>query len=194
YATIQAPGNDPYVITVGAMNTKQTASRSDDVIASYSSKGPTLFDHIVKPDLVAPGNRVVSLLVITAGLQNKYPANAVPWQSYQTTMATGTSLDYYTMSGTSMAAPMVSGAAALLLQQNPKLTPDQVKARLMKTASKSFPSYSTATDPTTGIIYTSQYDLFTVGAGYLDVWAALNNSDLATLPAISPTAQYEGNG
>ncbi len=59
YGTIAAPGNDPYVITVGAMKTNGTYTRADDTIASYSSKGPTLFDHTVKPDLVAPGNRVV---------------------------------------------------------------------------------------------------------------------------------------
>jgi hypothetical protein len=52
------------------------------------------------------------------------------------------------------------------------LTPDQVKARLMKTASKTFPTLSTATDPTTGISYTSYYDIFTVGAGYVDIYAA----------------------
>jgi len=62
YGTITAPGNDPYVITVGAMKTNGTPSRSDDTIASYSSKGPTVIDHIVKPDLVAPGNQVVSLI------------------------------------------------------------------------------------------------------------------------------------
>src|SRR5579885_3063506 len=62
YATIQAPGNDPYVIAVGAMKTLGTASRNDDLIASYSSKGPTLIDHIVKPDLVAPGNHINSAL------------------------------------------------------------------------------------------------------------------------------------
>ena len=55
YATITAPGNDPYVITVGAMKTMETPSRTDDLIASYSSKGPTLIDHIVKPDAVCRG-------------------------------------------------------------------------------------------------------------------------------------------
>ncbi|HEY3769743.1 MAG TPA: S8 family serine peptidase, partial [Candidatus Angelobacter sp.] len=60
YASIQAPGNDPNVITVGASKTNGTPSRLDDTVASYSSKGPTLLDHISKPDLVAPGNRIVS--------------------------------------------------------------------------------------------------------------------------------------
>ena len=62
YATIMAPGNDPYVITVGAMKDNSSISRGDDTIASYSSKGPTAIDHIVKPDLVAPGNRIISLV------------------------------------------------------------------------------------------------------------------------------------
>src|SRR5256714_949357 len=56
YGTIASPGNDPYVITVGAMNTRGTTPIFDDIIATYSSKGPSLVDHIVKPDLVAPGN------------------------------------------------------------------------------------------------------------------------------------------
>src|ERR1051325_9320077 len=56
YGTINAPGNDPYVITVGATNTKGTTSPYDDSVASFSSKGPTMVDHIVKPDIVAPGN------------------------------------------------------------------------------------------------------------------------------------------
>ena len=179
YGTITAPGNDPYVITVGAMKTEGTASRSDDLIASYSSKGPTLFDHIVKPDLVAPGNQIVSVLG-DGTLPHDYQGNV-------------TNSAYFILSGTSMAAPMVSGAVALMLQQRPSLTPDRVKAGLMKTAYKAFPAYSTATDPVTGTVYTSQYDLFTVGAGYLDVLAAMNNTD--TLPAgataLSPTAVYD---
>jgi len=60
YGTITSPGNDPYVITVGAMKTMGTPDRSDDLIATYSSKGPTMLDHVVKPDLVAPGNLIAS--------------------------------------------------------------------------------------------------------------------------------------
>jgi len=96
-----------------------------------------------------------------------------------------------------MATPVVSGAAALLLQQNPLLSPDQVKARLMKSAYKTFPRYSSTTDPTTGITYTSQYDMFTVGAGYLDIQAALSNLDLASSTvgsALSPTVAVDSNG
>ncbi len=191
YATITSPGNDPYVITVGAMKTLSTTSRADDRIASYSSKGPTLLDHVVKPDLVAPGNRIVSTNAIRGQLCWLYPQNWVPFSYYTNTPFAAPTPMYYYLSGTSMATPVVSGAAALMLQRDPGLTPDQVKARLMKTASKSFPSYSTATDPDTGVTYTSQYDIFTVGAGYLDIWAALNNANVATGAALSPTAVYD---
>src|SRR5208283_4763557 len=61
YGTVAAPGNDPFVLTVGAMKSMNTFPRTDDLIASYSSKGPTTYDHVVKPDVVAPGNLVVSL-------------------------------------------------------------------------------------------------------------------------------------
>jgi serine protease AprX len=178
YGTIAAPGNDPYAITVGAMKPMGTSTRADDLIASYSSKGPTLFDHVVKPDVVAPGNLVISVLASsTATLVRAAPENIVALNSYSTT-AKGAS-SYFMLSGTSMATPVVSGAVALLLQKNGSLTPDQVKARLMKSAYKTFPRYSTAKDPTTGKSYTSQYDIFTVGAGYLDIQAALSSTDLA---------------
>src|SRR5208337_3989897 len=62
YGTISSPANDPYVITVGAMKSMGTPTRTDDLIATYSSKGPTLIDHVAKPDLVAPGNQLVSLV------------------------------------------------------------------------------------------------------------------------------------
>src|SRR5260370_32852285 len=89
-----------------------------------------------------------------------------------------------------MATPMVSGAAALLLQKNPNLTPDQIKARLMKTARKILPSYMKGTGLLSHVLYMNQGDIFTVGAGYLDVFAALQNNDLVTLPAASPTVVF----
>ena len=183
YGTIVAPGNDPLVITVGAMKSENTLTRTDDRIASYSSKGPTTFDHVVKPDIVAPGNMVVSLADLTGTLATNYPANLI----------SGDSSDYFMLSGTSMATPATAGAVALLLEAHPSLTPDQVKARLMKTAYKTFPVSSVASDPTTGQTYTSYYDMFTVGAGYLDIGAALGNHDLAPTTvgaALSPTAAY----
>jgi serine protease AprX len=160
------------------MKPMDTATRADDLIASYSSKGPTLYDHIVKPDIVAPGNLMISVLASpSAALEKAYPENIVAPKSYSTNSKGNAS--YFTLSGTSMATPVVSGAVALLLQKNASLTPDQVKARLMKSADKTFPRTSTATDPTTGAKYTSQYDIFTVGAGYLDIQAALSSTDLA---------------
>jgi len=187
YGTIVAPGNDPYVITVGAMNNMWTPTRSDDQMASYSSKGPTAIDHIVKPDLVAPGNDTVSLMAPNSTLALNYPATLVP-NSYYQTGGKGNSTSYLRLSGTSMATPVVSGAAVLLLQQNPWLTPDQVKARLMKTAEKTLPLYSTVYDGITKARFNLQSDIFEVGAGYLDIQAAISNHDLTSMPALSAIA------
>ena len=192
YGTITAPGNSPYAITVGAMNTVGTPSPTDDKIASYSSKGPTIIDQIVKPDLVAPGNQIVSLNQPGSWLSNNYPSNDVAKQVYTSTNSTSGN-SYFVLSGTSMAAPMVSGAAALMIEQNPKLTPDQVKARLMVSATKFAPGFSTASDPASGTTYTDEYDIFTVGAGYLNIPAALANSGLLSGPALSPTATYNAS-
>jgi serine protease AprX len=188
YGTIVAPGNDPYVITVGAMNDMGTATRTDDTIASYSSKGPTAIDHIVKPDLVAPGNGTVSLMSPNSTLS--FNSSTVVPNSYYQTNGVGNSSTYMRLSGTSMATPVVSGAAALLLQQNPSLTPDQVKARLMKTAQKVLTLYNTAYDRFTMAAFNMQSDIFEVGAGYLDIQAAISNHDLTSLPALSATAVY----
>ena len=184
FATIGAPANDPAVITVGAMRTMLTSTRVDDAIASYSSKGPTLLDHIAKPDLVAPGNRLVSLRAPGSTLDTEYP-------QFEVNPNSGNGL-YYQMSGTSMATPLVTGTVALMLQENPALTPDQIKARLMKAAWKGAPTYSTAFDRF-GNSYANEYDLFTYGAGYLDVNATLSNTDLATGVALSPTVSFNQN-
>ncbi|HEX6544914.1 MAG TPA: S8 family serine peptidase, partial [Bryobacteraceae bacterium] len=87
---MEAPGNDPYVITVGAMKAMSTYSRTDDLIASYSSKGPSAIDHIVKPDIVAPGNHVVSLLAPGSTLAGE-SQNQVPLSYYQSTRSTAAS-------------------------------------------------------------------------------------------------------
>jgi len=193
YGTVTAPGNDPYVITVGATNMENTPSMLDDMMASYSSKGPSHIDHIVKPDIVAPGNRIISLNAPMSTLSKEYPAEEVfpddsPCQSNPSACA-GTA-PYMTLSGTSMATPVVSGAVALLLQQDPSLTPDQVKARLMKTAWKQYPPTSVAYDPS-GTSYLINYDMFTVGAGYLDIAAALQDTDKPAGVALSPTANID---
>ena len=199
YGTIGAPGNDPYVITVGATNTRGTGSQAAQTMTSYSSKGPSAFDHIVKPDLVAPGNKVVSRMSPSSTtLGTSYPGLLVyPCNSSGSSCGSQYgSARYLRLSGTSMATPVVSGVAALLLQKTPSLTPDQVKARLMKTAWKGFSSYATATDQGTGVVYQIEQDLFAVGAGAVDASAALASTDLAPSnvgAAKSPTANYDSS-
>jgi serine protease AprX len=181
YGTIGVPGNDPYVITVGAMDTRGTFTAADDKIATYSSKGPTLIDHVVKPDLVAPGDKVVSLLAPNATLVvNNGNAKVAP---------TSGTAQYLKLSGTSMATPVVSGAVALLLDKDPTLTPDVVKARLMKSAWKNLPMLTNGADKL-GRIFRSQYDVFTYGAGYLNIPGALNSTDKSTGVALSPRVLY----
>ena len=138
------PANDPFVITVGATDDRGTSSISDDTIAPFSAYGSTS-DGVAKPDLVAPGTNIVSLMAsANSGLATAHPNNVV-------------NQFYFRMSGTSMSAPMVSGAAALLLQDEPNLSPDQVKYRLKSTA--------------------HPFDIaLRAGAGYLDVNAAIHGN------------------
>jgi serine protease AprX len=136
---------------------------------------------------MAPGNGTVSLMSRGSTLALTCLSCLVP-NSYYQTNGVGTSGTYMRLSGTSMATPVVSGAVALLLQQNPSLTPDQVKARLMKSAQKVSTLYVTAHDHITLAPFSLQSDVFEVGAGYLDIQAALNNHDLTSLPALSASA------
>ena len=188
YGTVAAPGNDPFVITVGAMNSNGSSSQSAETMTTYTSKGPTMFDHVVKPDIMAPGNGIVSLAAPGATLEADYPAQLVNG---------GNGLpDYFTLSGTSMATPVVSGAAALILEQNSNLTPDQVKARLMQTTYQSFPNSSVITVSALDETFTEYYDLFSVGTGLLDMQPAVSDNLLAPSnvgAALSPSVSYNAS-
>ncbi|HNB50781.1 MAG TPA: S8 family serine peptidase, partial [Anaerolineales bacterium] len=128
--SIGVPGNNPYVITVGAFTDNYTPNDwSDDYITPFSAAGPTL-DGFVKPDLVAPGAHIVSTMKENTVLAQTYPENVLPKK-------------YFTMAGTSQATAVASGVAALMLSQNPDLTPDEVKFRMM---GSSFPWVDTAND------------------------------------------------
>ncbi len=112
-----APANDPFVITVGASDVANTASRTDDFAAPWSAWGSTQ-DGFFKPEVAAPGRYMVGAVPNSANLLTQYPSRVV---------APG----YMWMSGTSFAAPVVSGLAASLLAQYPTWTPDQVKGAIM---------------------------------------------------------------
>jgi serine protease AprX len=150
YGAITAPGNAPWVLTVGAYSTLGTLSRSDDVMAEYSSRGPTAIDYSAKPDIVAPGTGVVSLAAPNSTLYASKSAYLLDGTK------TTASKPYLSLSGTSMAAPVVSGTVALMLQANPSLTPNAVKAILEYTAER-YPLYNSLTE----------------GAGFLNTYYAV---------------------
>jgi serine protease AprX len=120
--TILSPGDDPLVITAGALDDMATASTTDDEMTDFSSVGPTSPDGWVKPDLVTSGRSVVSLAAPGSTIYNNYPSARL-------------GLANFVGSGTSFSAAITSGAAALVLADNPGLSPDQIKARLLGTTS-----------------------------------------------------------
>jgi hypothetical protein len=136
YGGIVAPSNAPWVLTVGASSTEGTLTRRDDVMADYSSAGPTATDFLAKPDLVAPGTGTVSLASQGSTLAALKAASLLDG-----TLPLGFK-PYLSMSGTSMAAPVVTGTVALMLQANPTLTPNLIKAILQYTAEQ-YDAYNT---------------------------------------------------
>ncbi|MGY1803704.1 S8 family serine peptidase [Blastococcus sp. SYSU D00922] len=114
---VNNPATDPYVIAVGSAGTNGTADTADDTVSSFSNDG----DGTRNPDVVAPGERVVSLRSPNSFLDQSAPSARVGEKLFRG-------------SGTSQAAAVVSGAAALLISQRPEITPDEVKALLMGTA------------------------------------------------------------
>jgi serine protease AprX len=158
-STVYPPANDPFVITVGALEDLGSVSTIDDFVANFSAYNTTE-DGFAKPDLVAPGRNLVSLLASTS---------AVGYTNY---IKQRVNEYYFRMSGTSMAAPVVTGVVALLLQDEPSLTPDQVKYRLMATADKNWAAYNPAK----------------AGAGVVNAYTAVNgNSDSYANQGILPS-------
>ena len=165
YGLIHSPGNEPSVLTVGASNTFGTDGRVDDGVTTYSSRGPTRsyrtdaggvkrYDNLIKPDLVAPGNRLIS-----ANSEGNLLVTQFPNLDAQISIS-GTRNQMF-LNGSSMSAPVVAGAAALLLQINPRLSPNMVKAILQYTA-----------QPLAGFNYLEQ------GAGQLNIEGAVRVAKL----------------
>src|SRR6185295_18248961 len=138
YGLIHSPGNEPSALTVGASNTFGTDSRADDGVTTYSSRGPTRsywtdsaevkhYDNLIKPDLVAPGNKLIYAESPNNALVTEFPA-----LDAGVSISPNRKMMY--LNGTSMSSPVVAGAAALLLQVNPHLTPNMIKMILMYTA------------------------------------------------------------
>lgn len=150
YGGVTSPGNAPWVLTVGASTHKGTVSRNDDEVAPFSSRGPSYIDYAAKPDLVAPGVGIESLSDGSSLLFATHAAARL-WGTVNTATQ-----PYLSLSGTSMSAPVVAGAVALMLQANPKLTPNLVKAILQYTAE-----------------HRTGYDDLTQGAGFLNARGAV---------------------
>jgi serine protease AprX len=168
YGGIASPGNAPWVLTVGASADMGTAAREDDEVAGFSSRGPSPLDSAAKPDIVAPG---VAIESTTEPASVLYAANAASrlWGSVRTANE-----PYMSLTGTSMAAPIVTGAIALMLQANPELSPNAVKAILQYTA-----------ESREGI------DHFTQGAGFLNARGAVGlaqafANDSRVAPIVDP--------
>ena len=171
HVTITSPCNSRKVITIGATNHVHTGPITDDNIATYSSRGPTAFDLVAKPDLVAPGNRIVSARSPGSRMDVLLPDRRVAADPEHPEVA-----EYFEMSGTSMASPIVAATAALMIEQDPSLTPATVKARLMMSARKA-----------------AFGDPLVSGAGYLDILGALRATWTAAA-APSPRALPDVDG
>ena len=146
--TIGAPGNVPYVITVGAVTDHYTIDDpSDDYVATFSSVGPTL-EGFAKPEITAPGGHMMGLIPEASTVTFEHPEFHDGYH-------------YYLMSGTSQAAAAASGVAALMLQDDPSLSPNDVKCRLMASA-----RLATQDDQHT-------FSVLQQGAGLIDAVAAV---------------------
>jgi serine protease AprX len=168
YGEIHSPGDEPSALTVGASNTFGTDTRADDTVATFSSRGPTRgywtdffgvrhYDNLIKPDLVAPGNKLVSAESAGNQIVQGNPA-------LDDNVSASPDCGMMTLSGTSMSAPVAAGAAALMLQANQVLTPNLVKVLLMYTAQQ-----------------LKGFNAFEQGAGQINVAGAVTLAKLVQL-------------
>jgi serine protease AprX len=131
---VASPGNAPWVLTVCAFSTLGTYNVADDTVADFSSSGPTAVDFSAKPDICAPGAGIVSTAAPASTLFQSGLLATPSWLIPATIPSFYAPLPYESLSGTSMATPLVSGAIALMLQANPGLTPNLIKGILEFTA------------------------------------------------------------
>jgi serine protease AprX len=172
---LYAPANDPYVITVGATDDQGTVSTLDDTLAGFSSYGITQ-DGVSKPDFVAPGRHIITTLAANSSFALNYPAFVVGSQ-------------YIALSGTSVAAPSITGVAALYIEHNPTVRPGQLKGVLLTTANRLAITGSGAGYPDAGrvIAYTGLVGNADHGLepnNYLKV-LYMEANQLASLPVVS---------
>jgi serine protease AprX len=163
YGAVTSPANAPWVLTVGASSHQGTTARNDDVVAGFSSRGPTWLDFSAKPDLVAPGVGIESITDPQSTLFAEWPSlqlDGLRPSPYK---------PYMSLTGTSMAAPVVSATVALMLEANPALTPNAVKAILQ---------YTAQTRPNTSPLWQ--------GAGLVNAKGALRLSRFFAHPQTSP--------
>ena len=167
--TIGVPGNVPYVITVGAMTDSYTpGDPSDDRLTTFSAAGPTA-ERFVKPDVIAPGGHMTALM---------HSATSIA-KAHRELHSKGR---YFTMSGTSQSAAVVTGIVALMLERAPTLTPDDVKCRLMAGA-----------HPAVNSDGTLAYSVFQQGAGLVNAYdAVFNDASGCANPGMDIESDLEG--
>ena len=167
------------------MKTEATMNTSDDLIASYSSRGPDecRSDREARRSGSGQSGGLAARSRLNAGerLSGEHCPRLGLYDGQSFRHASVFPIERHQYGDSGGLRRRRADAA-----KRPQLTPDTVKARLMKTASKKFPVMSTATDPTTGQTYTDFYDLFTVGAGYVDIASALTNYEQMHGSAASP--------
>src|SRR5712691_8118313 len=187
YAGILSPGNAPSAITVGSAKPMGTIDPSDDLVANYSSRGPSWYDGYAKPDLAVPGQMLLAPAAPGSFLVTTYPSLLTP------------DGNYIALSGTSMAAGVESGLVAVVLEANrsarltptaPDLTPNAIKAFMEYTA---FPMHDA-----TG----AAYDRLTQGAGRANGQGVLSLAEAVDtsvptgspwlMTAVLPFSTYDG--